>query len=156
VVAQEDDMRMGWCALAFAGCEVTFDDGSKSTDTAGGTPFTTDPGTTAPGDDDDDDDGGSTGSDGLARCAGPHSGSYAGDQEGVARADLYDDGVIEMVFVNFVELEASGTVTPGGEVDGVGYGIRVEGTYDFDGCSAEGTWSEIGGDDTGTWVLTRD
>lgn len=77
----------------------------------------------------------------LSACAGFHSGSYRGDEQGAVEAILLDTGIFTWTFV-----------TPSGPVellvdaaDGAVFGESdqavVIGAYDFERCRAEGTWA---------------
>ena len=89
----------------------------------------------------------------IVACAGLHSGRYDGDSEGVVEAELFSDGALEMVFINFVDIEATATVTPDGMVSGSDLGHTIDGQYDFTDCSATGSWRRLADSAEGSWEL---
>ena len=77
----------------------------------------------------------------LASCAGPYVGQFSGDEEGQITAELDEDGLLVVSFdTEEGTLVAAGGVEPDGSLSGSSVGIEVEGQFDFDACTADGTW----------------
>lgn len=138
-------MRALWTfLLLLAACSG--DDGTTTTDTGGGSTV---------GDDDDDDDD-VTGEHPAAACAGPHSGSYSGDDAGLTTADLQADGTLVVTFgTSFGDVDSPATVAENGDVSGTEGTVTIEGTYDFGACSCQGTWQDAMYGNSGTWQLSK-
>jgi hypothetical protein len=163
--------------LASSGCVINGSDGDDDgADDAADDAGTSDAGTSAADDGADDaaddaaddgpgstagaDDGpaDSTGADDgpLAMCAGSYSGTFTGDDAGLATAELASDGVITLTFTTSAgPTNTEGTVTEDGVVSGSQDATTAEGTMDLSDCSMEGTWITIGFGD-GDWQLTKD
>lgn len=77
----------------------------------------------------------------LASCAGPYAGQFSGDEQGQIAAELDEDGLLVVSFdTPEGTLVAAGGVEPDGSLSGSSVGIEVEGQFDLDACTADGTW----------------
>ena len=89
----------------------------------------------------------------LTACAGLHEGSFVGDESGDVSGELEKNGTFAIDFVAVgLRLSADAEVDAAGNVTGCKSTVCVEGQYDFETCSAAGTWdSDIGA--SGTWEM---
>jgi len=84
-------------------------------------------------------------------CAGSYSGTYDGTDSGTVAAVLAgSDLVITFVSDGGGGIEGTATVDEAGGVSGESQGVQIEGTFEFTGCTAAGSWS---GGGAGTWRL---
>lgn len=98
-------------------------------------------------------DGGDEGK--LADCAGGYEGVIDGDSTGTIDAQLDADGAFSAVVYTIesgVTTSSSGMVAEDGSLTGEEQDVSFAGTFDFDDCTAEGTWASSLG--VGTWDLT--
>jgi hypothetical protein len=93
----------------------------------------------------------------LAGCVGPHAGTFSGDLSGPSEGEVNADGSMTFAFTSsYGTFNLSGTVEADGSVaagDGV---ITASGTYDFETCSASGTWEDSSLGVAGEWFYERD
>ncbi len=92
--------------------------------------------------------GGATGD--LESCATVYSGTFTGEASGVVTTLLQQDGTM---FVYLREDNGTNYDSSESSVDenGIITSGQLEGTFDFDTCTAEGTWTE--GTSSGTFEL---
>jgi len=156
--------------LILLACDVTVE---KGDDTDTGATVGDDDDDTAGDDDDDttgdddddttgDDDDDTTGDDGhAAACAGVQVGTYEVDGypiSGGVEGDLLADGTLFVTFTSSSgDVDAEGFVSAGGTMSGTHQGVTIDGTYDLDACTGDGTWIDQNqGGVTGTYVLGLD
>lgn len=91
----------------------------------------------------------------ICNCVGPFEGDYDGPSQGEVQSSLacfagpYFKFITShgpILFQTNAEMNESGVIT------GTGTKIHVDGQFDFEDCSASGTWSLFGGQ-TGTWSM---
>jgi hypothetical protein len=98
-------------------------------------------------------DGGEEGK--LADCAGTYAGLIEGDATGTLDAQLDTDGAFSAVVYTEetgVTVSSSGEVAEDGTLTGEEQDVTFAGSFDFDACTADGTWASAIG--VGTWDLT--
>lgn len=90
-------------------------------------------------------------------CAGPISGTFAGDETGEITGVLNADGIMYVQFTlpDVGTINACGVIQNDGtgSVSGAQADVTIEGTYDLTACTATGTWSASSVTESGTWTL---
>jgi hypothetical protein len=89
-------------------------------------------------------------------CVGPYGGTYSGASAGTLEAYFDCNNTISFTFISYfgtVDFQSVVTVEPDGTVFGSFAGATLNGTFDFDGCTASGTWAYSGY--SGAWNLAR-
>ena len=91
----------------------------------------------------------------VAVCAGNHSGSFTGSDQGTLTATLDEKGKTEVTLVG----QASGEISTKGKVDRDGTVetegvVVIRGALDLDTCVSSGTWSQSLLGLSGDWEMT--
>jgi hypothetical protein len=97
------------------------------------------------------------GANAFADCAGPHTGSFTGDFSGTSTGEVGADGTVTFEFTSSLgSFSSTGTIAEDGAISAGGGDVTVEGTYDFETCTASGTWDDTYLGAAGEWVCERD
>jgi|CXWL01.1.fsa_nt_gi hypothetical protein len=96
----------------------------------------------------------------VCGCIGPYEGEYEGASVGTIVSSLYCNGQLDYLFTTSygpILFQTTAAMNEQGVITGNGQKIKVDGQFDFESCTASGTWNLFGGA-PGTWTthLTRE